>query len=325
MLNEMIIQRIPTGIPRFDELIEGGFPTNSMMLLVGYPGAGKTTFSAQFLYNGATQHGARGVYVCFAETKETFLRNMLRFGWDFERLEKEGRVAILDLSVTRESGLQKNLDNIMETMASLNANRLVIDSFTAVSMGLKESIDVRVMIHLLYKFLKKANCVSILIIDQPWGSSSIGEGISEFLADGIIHLETYFDENEVLRRRLRILKMRGTNHTKVPYMYKITSRGFVLLSQEEYALEKMESEETIKPTTKKKRRTRTKRSAPRITVDLTEVKGIGPKSSEQLRAININSVEDLIKSRPSDIALRIGISEKVASKWIKNAKALSKR
>jgi len=47
----MIIQRVPTGIPKFDELIEGGFPNNSMILLVGYPGAGKTTFSAQFIYN----------------------------------------------------------------------------------------------------------------------------------------------------------------------------------------------------------------------------------------------------------------------------------
>ncbi len=225
----MMIQRVPTGIPKFDDLIEGGFPNNSMILLVGYPGAGKTTFSAQFLYNGAVKNRARGVYVCFAETKDTFLRNMLRFGWDFEHLEKEGRIAILDLSVTRETGLQKNLDLIMETMTSMNASRLVIDSFTAISMGFKESIDVRVMVHLLYKFLKKANCISILIMDQPWGTFSMGEGISEFLADGIIYLETYFDENDMLCRRLKILKMRGTNHTKLPYPYDIDTNGFSII------------------------------------------------------------------------------------------------
>lgn len=229
MSNMAMLQRVQTGIRKFDRLIEGGFPANSMILLVGYPGAGKTTFSAQFIYNGATKHNAKGVYVCFAETKETFLRNMLSFGWDFENLEHDGRVAILDLSVTHEAGLQKNLDRIMESMASLNASRLVIDSFSAISMGLKESIDVRVMIHLLYKFLKRASCVSILILDQPWGSSSIGEGISEFIADGIIHLETYFDQDQIFKRRLRILKMRGTNHTKRPYMYEITSKGFTIL------------------------------------------------------------------------------------------------
>jgi len=228
----MSIQRIPTGIPKLDELIEGGFPSDSMILLVGYPGAGKTTFSGQFIYNGAAKYGAKGVYACFCETKETFIRNMLRFGWDFERLEKERQITILDLAVTREAGLQTNLNTIMESMTTLNASRLVIDSFSAISMALKEAIDIRVMIHLLYKFLKKANCVSILVLDQPWGSTSIGQGISEFLADGIIYLETYFDEENKFRRRLRILKMRGTNHTKVPHEYDITDEGFVILGDQ---------------------------------------------------------------------------------------------
>jgi len=311
----MIIQRIPTGIPKFDKLIEGGFPNNSMILLVGYPGAGKTTFSAQFLYNGATRHSARGVYVCFAETKETFLRNMLRFGWDFERLEKEGRVAILDLSVTREAGLQKNLDTIMETMTSLNASRLVIDSFSAISMGLNEPIDIRVMIHLLYRFLKKANCVSILILDQPWGTSSLGEGISEFLADGIIHLETYFDENEVFRRRLRILKMRGTNHTKTPHEYDITSDGFVILNRK-----------TSKNKGKTERRkSKKKASLRRVLVDLSEVKSIGAKRAERLKALGILSANDLAEADPDFISSNLRISDRMAKRLIENAKRLVSR
>lgn len=225
----MSVYRIPTGIPRLDELIEGGFPSDSMILLVGYPGAGKTIFSGHFIHDGASKHGAIGVYACFAETKETFMRNMLRFGWDFERLEQDKRIVVLDLAVTREAGLQTNLNTIMESMTSLNASRLVIDSFSAVSMALKEEIDIRVLIHLLYKFLKRSNCVSILALDQPWGSNLIGQGISEFLADGIIHLETYFDQEKRLRRRLRILKMRGTNHAKIPHDYDITDEGFVML------------------------------------------------------------------------------------------------
>jgi len=310
----MIIQRIPTGIPKFDKLIEGGFPDNSMILLVGYPGAGKTTFSAQFLYNGATRHSARGVYVCFAETKETFLRNMMRFGWDFERLEKEGRVAILDLSVTREAGLQKNLDTIMETMTSLNASRLVIDSFSAISMGLKELIDIRVMIHLLYRFLKKANCVSILILDQPWGTSALGEGISEFLADGIIHLETYFDENDVFRRRLRILKMRGTNHTKSPHEYDITSEGFVILNKKVSRSERRRAERSIS-------RKRVYSSRPMI-IELSEVKGIGAKRAELLRDMGINSAGDLAEADPEFLANNLRISVKTASRLIENARKL---
>lgn len=203
-----------------------------MTLVAGPPGSGKTVFSSQFMYNGAVKYGIRGVYVCFAETRDSFLNNMFRFGWDFERLEREKRVVILDLGVTREAGLQTNLNTIMDTLTSIQAKRLVIDSFSAVSMALKESIDARVMVHLLYKFLKKAQCVSILAMDQPFGSPMIGDGCTEFVVDGIVYLDTYFDKRNVLRRKMEILKMRGTAHTKIPYEYDIDESGFKILKSE---------------------------------------------------------------------------------------------
>ena len=67
-------RRTPTGIKGFDELVEEGFPTDSLILMAGQPGAGKTTFSAQFLYEGATKHNEKGVYVCFAETKKSLCK-----------------------------------------------------------------------------------------------------------------------------------------------------------------------------------------------------------------------------------------------------------
>ena len=47
------INRIPAGIPGLDEAIEGGFPSPSVLLLVGEPGTGKTTFAMQSLFHGA--------------------------------------------------------------------------------------------------------------------------------------------------------------------------------------------------------------------------------------------------------------------------------
>ena len=103
--------------------------------------------------------------------------------------------------MTREAGLQTNLNMIMESMTSLNAGRLVIDSFSAVNMALKESIDIRIMAHLLYRFLKKAHCASILVFDQPWGSNSIGQGICEFVADAITHLQAHIAQDNNLQFR----------------------------------------------------------------------------------------------------------------------------
>lgn len=225
-----MIQRVPTGVKGFDELVEDGFPDEALVLIAGGPGAGKTTFSSQFLYSGATDFGDKGVFVCFAETKKAFLRNALRFGWDFERLENERRVLILDLSTVKEAGIQNNLDIILKNVTDIGAKRLVIDSFTAMSMALREAIDVRYLVHLLYNFLQKIGCTTILISDTPHGSQQIGSGVEEFIADGILLMQTRFDENGELKRELRILKMRSTNHSKKTHQYDISEKGAVILS-----------------------------------------------------------------------------------------------
>jgi len=222
-------QRTPMGINGFDELVEGGFPTESLVLIAGQPGAGKTTFSAQWLYEGATQFGEKGIYVCFAETKKSLMRSMLRFGWDFERLEIEKRCLILDLSTSKEAGIQNNLDIMLREVTNLKAKRLVIDSFTAMSMALMEAVDVRYLVHLLYKFLQNIGCTTIMIADTPWGSKKIGSGIEEFIADGIILMRTYFNKSGELNRKLRIIKMRNTNHSLKTHKYEITSQGVNIL------------------------------------------------------------------------------------------------
>lgn len=56
---------------------------------------------------------------------------------------------------------------------------------------------------------------------------------------------------------------------------------------------------------------------------LTEVKGIGEKRAEQLKAIGINSTEDLAKASAKNLAVKLKISPKITVKWIENAEKLS--
>ena len=224
--------RVSTGVDGFDELIEDGFPIESIILVAGSPGAGKTTFAAQFLVQGAAS-SEKGLYVCFAETKQSLHRNLLRFGWDFQDLERRGRLSVLDLSTTKEPGIQGNLNLILEKIMELNAKRLVIDSFTAFSMALREPTDVRFLIHLLYRFLQKAGCTTIMISDTAWGSERIGLGVEEFVADGVILLLTRFDNTGRLRRTCRVLKMRSTDHSRLTHDYEITNSGIVILPRKD--------------------------------------------------------------------------------------------
>jgi circadian clock protein KaiC len=220
-----MIQRVPTGISGFDELIEDGFPYESLILVAGSPGAGKTTLAAQFIMDGVLQYNEKGLYVCFAETKDSLLRNLSRFRWDLGNLERRRKISILDLSTTKEPGIQSNLNLILDTISDIGAKRLVIDSFTAFSMALTEATDIRFLIHLLYRFLQQIGCTTVMIADTPWGSQQIGSGVEEFIADGIILMQTKFDDAGNLKRTLSILKMRSTDHSKKTHNYDITDTG----------------------------------------------------------------------------------------------------
>jgi predicted flap endonuclease-1-like 5' DNA nuclease len=57
-------------------------------------------------------------------------------------------------------------------------------------------------------------------------------------------------------------------------------------------------------------------------MELTEVKGIGEKRKEQLKALNISSVEDLARASADDLASQLKISPKITGKWIEQAKQL---
>jgi len=60
-------------------------------------------------------------------------------------------------------------------------------------------------------------------------------------------------------------------------------------------------------------------------MELTEVKGIGEKRAQQLKALGISSVEDLAKASAADIAEKLRISPKITGKWIENAKTLAEK
>ncbi len=220
--------RVRTGIEGLDELIEDGFPGDSVILVAGSPGAGKTTLAAQFLLQGV-QDSEKGLYVSFAETKDALLRNLLRFGWDFAELERKGRVVVLDLSTTKESGIQGNLNLILDRLTEMGARRLVIDSFNAFSLALREPTDVRFLVHLLYRFLQRMGCTTVIISDMRWGCQQIGSGVEEFIVDGIILLQTHFDKEGRLKRTCSILKMRSTDHSRMTHEYEITDLGIHIL------------------------------------------------------------------------------------------------
>jgi len=206
----MNVQRTPTGIEAIDRIIEGGFPKNSLILIAGNPGTGKTIFSARFIYSGAVDYDENGIYVNFSESRETFYRNMKPFGFEFEHLEKEGKFRYLEMLAVRAPTVSSILKIILEEINKVKAKRIVIDSFSAITQAFERPHDARILLHtVLNRIVRKTECTTLIIVEVPFGEKRIGLGLEEFIADGFMLFRAK-KLDERLFRDVSIKKMRGT-------------------------------------------------------------------------------------------------------------------
>jgi circadian clock protein KaiC len=207
-----MVDRVSSGIAGLDELIEGGFPRGNLILLSGPPGSGKTVFGFQFLYEGITKLGETGLFLTFLESKESFFSNFRHLGFDLDALEKTDRFKFMSMTTTKEEGISDSLKVAMDDIRDRKVTLLVIDSFTAMKEAFTSPIEARIVLNtILGRMVRLMGCTTLLI-DEKSGGEKAGIGMEEFVADGVIRLESFMDRLEI-RRRVLITKMRGTNHS----------------------------------------------------------------------------------------------------------------
>lgn len=226
------MERIATGIPGLDELIEGGFPKGSVILLSGTCGTGKTLTSIQFLWHGI-QNGENGVYISFEEPVEQVKESVKEFGWDLEKAEKEGKLIMMRYDPFHVEDI---IDIILSSVRKVNAKRLVIDSISALGMYIRDPTEVRRSIYTLVSNIYKLGCTTVLTSEILPDQLELSRfGVEEFLADGVI-VYYYTRVNTYFARAITIWKMRYTNHSQRIHPYKITEKGIVVFPHEESAL-----------------------------------------------------------------------------------------
>ena len=227
------IQRLKTGISGFDNLCEGGLIEDSLNLLIGNAGAGKTTFILQFLYNGFEKYKEKGLYVSFEPEIKDIFKASKKQGMDLETLEKNGEVMIVkfDPSVSIKE-LQSELSKII---IKNDIRRVCLDPMNVYLIGLDKNLSVRKQIYDLLSWLKRLN-VCVLIAgesDEDFGGRyNLSEEIKfcKYAVDGVVELFSSGIGGEG-DRALRISKMRMTNHYRGPLAFAITDTGIKLLSK----------------------------------------------------------------------------------------------
>jgi len=219
-------ERAPTGLPELDGMLEGGFLTGSLITLTGRPGTGKTIFGSHFLYHGAKKGKQSGMYVSMLESEKSYLHNVRRIGLDFEPLMAQKRFAFLELPAPTAEGLPALWEQIAREIEENQTERLVIDSFTAMSPAFQTVGDLRTFTHvLLGKIVGGASgCTTLLITEEGTGKDLPWTGVEEFVADGVIKFSV-LPAGDARVRYMEITKMRGTNHQMGPIPIDIGPRG----------------------------------------------------------------------------------------------------
>ena len=221
----MIPSRIKTGITGFDKLCQGGFVKNSVNLISGAAGTGKTIFALQFLHDGI-KAGEKGIYFSFEENLEDLKSDSLMFGWEFDILEREKKCRFIYIYPYEISNFQTQL---IGEVTRIGAKRVVIDSTSAFGMALENDYEVRKNLFTLITELKKLDCTAIItseiVASENVGSSLSRFGVEEFVSDSVI---TLHNDSSKSQRSIEIVKMRRTNHNKGPVIMKITDKGILV-------------------------------------------------------------------------------------------------
>jgi len=222
------IARIPSGIKGFDKLIEGGIEKDSINLVVGDSGSGKSIFSMQFLVEGL-KRGEKCLFVTFEEKKKEVYEDMARFGWNLEKYEKEGKFFFLEYNPEKvKMMIEEGGGEIESLVLKQKISRLVIDSITSFSLLFEDELEKREAALTLFDLIKRWGITTILTLQENPIERKSGSSPIEFEADSIILL--YFIKKGNKRERfIEIYKMRGTDHSTETHKMEITEKGIEIL------------------------------------------------------------------------------------------------
>lgn len=215
--------RVTSGNGELDKMCGGGFFRDSIVLLSGATGTGKTLATTQFLDGGARK-GERGLLFAFEESREQLFRNARGWGTDFEKMERDGLLRVL-CEYPEITSLEAHLLRMRELIAEFKPNRVAIDSLSALER-VSGARGFREFVIGLTSFIKHQEIAGLFTATTPTlvGGTSVTESHISTLTDSIILLR-YVELYGAMHRGVMVLKMRGSMHQKEIREFTIDSKG----------------------------------------------------------------------------------------------------
>ena len=206
--------RISTGVPGLDDIVAGGLEPGRVYLVEGTPGTGKTTLSLQFLMSGRDT-GETVLYVTLSESELELRTVAASHGWDlqgveiFELISEAGLDPDQEQTVLHPSELElgETIRGVMARVDELRPARVVFDSLSELRLLAESPLRYRRQVLALKQLFTQRGCTVVLLDDRTGSGTDLQ---LHSIAHGVITLEQLAAEYGAERRRLRVVKLRGS-------------------------------------------------------------------------------------------------------------------
>jgi circadian clock protein KaiC len=205
--------RHPSGVSELDALLGGGIESGTSTLIVGAPGAGKSSLTAQFAYTGVGR-GQRTSMFLFDESVKTFLMRAEALNMPLRQYVDSGQVAIIPIDPA-ELSPGEFCDRIRVAVDENNANIVVVDSLNGYLNAMPGERFLVNQLHELFMYLGQRNVATLLTAAQQGliGMQMTSPVDATYLADAVILLR-YFEAAGEVRKAISVVKKRGGFHER---------------------------------------------------------------------------------------------------------------